>query len=304
MYFPYLRGRKEELLAVLEAAPVLRAHNNVVPIIEPVNNGSKRISRLLDLGFEICIIHNPSKGEFVHPASLPAPIREMFAKQRAIATLRTTPNTTADGIRSFAGRFSRVAFHIAAPPNATALRAIVEVNPTYVIFSDHSEHPSRDMPRDICVRLDDGFRRQAKNQLYGTRPEELTRFHLDEDRRFGHFGDYSIVGNHYPKKGGGQPWSVALHHVFQNGARKSPLIVRHFVSDTGGFAGAAAQKTLEALRKLITFQRTAELLSSDNATPTISKYVELDATSHFPGLGMMKRLAIRHHLELTSTVIQ
>ena len=67
MYFPYLRGKQYELLALKELSTLLGAENAVIPIIEPVRSteGSgldRCLDALSEAGCDFILIMNPSVG--------------------------------------------------------------------------------------------------------------------------------------------------------------------------------------------------------------------------------------------------
>ena len=68
LYFPYLRGKQFELLALKELSPLLGAQQKVLPVIEPVRKpGGSGLDRCLSAvaasGLEFILIMNPSVGE-------------------------------------------------------------------------------------------------------------------------------------------------------------------------------------------------------------------------------------------------
>ena len=68
MYFPYLRGKQFELLALRELVPLMMSNREKIsPIIEPVKNTSTLINTLSELrkgDINFNIIVNPSVGDF------------------------------------------------------------------------------------------------------------------------------------------------------------------------------------------------------------------------------------------------
>lgn len=68
MYFPYVYGRRHELLALRSANSKYLTPELVVPIIEPVKSNSGDLIRCLDiLGKEnkaAIVIANPTQGDF------------------------------------------------------------------------------------------------------------------------------------------------------------------------------------------------------------------------------------------------
>ena len=68
MYFPYLRGRQYELLALKELIENDRMCDSIIPIIEPVKITPTLLNTLLlmnDKGKRYVIINNPSVGSFI-----------------------------------------------------------------------------------------------------------------------------------------------------------------------------------------------------------------------------------------------
>ena len=67
MYFPYLRGRQYELLALCELLDNKRLGKHIIPIIEPVKLSSTLIKTLnvfIQNNSQIAVIHNPQVGSF------------------------------------------------------------------------------------------------------------------------------------------------------------------------------------------------------------------------------------------------
>ena len=77
------------------------------------------------------------------------------------------------------------------------------------------------------------------------------------------------------------------------------MFIYHFKSDTNDAPTDPAGKFSEALNKLIS------ALNSGNShileTSAVHEFRELHARGHFPGLGYVKKLSIKHHLETLAT---
>ena len=67
MYYPYLRGRQFELIALREYALQRGDNNNIVPIIEPVrktfNSMKLALPKLIEGDVKFALILNPQVGE-------------------------------------------------------------------------------------------------------------------------------------------------------------------------------------------------------------------------------------------------
>lgn len=67
MYFPYFRGRQNELLCLRELLQENRLYENVIPIIEPVRFNSTfltTVQKFIEANRKIVIIRNPKVGSF------------------------------------------------------------------------------------------------------------------------------------------------------------------------------------------------------------------------------------------------
>ena len=67
MYFPYLRGRQNELLCLRELLDAGKLSSKVIPIIEPVKFSSTLFSTLTifnDMGLLVILILNSELGSF------------------------------------------------------------------------------------------------------------------------------------------------------------------------------------------------------------------------------------------------
>ena len=67
MYFPYFRGRQNELLCLRELLQENRLYENVIPIIEPVRFNSTfltTVQKFIEANRKIVSIRNPKVGSF------------------------------------------------------------------------------------------------------------------------------------------------------------------------------------------------------------------------------------------------
>ena len=108
------------------------------------------------------------------------------------------------------------------------------------------------------------------------------------------FGDFLMVGDDYTESGG-PAYAVAIHITFIDPDRDDEMRIFHFVSDRQDTPTDPAGKFAEALAKLI-----AQLNSKTNKvyeSSAITEFRELAARGHFPGLGYVKKLSMKHHIE-------
>jgi len=67
MYFPYVRGRQYELLALKELIMTERLSEHITPILEPVKLSStlsKTMEEFVKRNRNLCVICNPAVGSF------------------------------------------------------------------------------------------------------------------------------------------------------------------------------------------------------------------------------------------------
>jgi hypothetical protein len=122
----------------------------------------------------------------------------------------------------------------------------------------------------------------------------VTAHHDHRDTTYGHFGGYSIQGDHY-RDGGGPAGNVAIHHVYLIGPKPSDLRISQFVS------AAHPDVTVmwhDAISQLVADLPARAALTPLNETPECNEYRALHVSRAFPGLGKMKEYGIRNHLSL------
>ncbi|KRN99924.1 hypothetical protein IV57_GL002257 [Companilactobacillus kimchiensis] len=112
------------------------------------------------------------------------------------------------------------------------------------------------------------------------------------------FGDYSMVGHVYFDKGMPSR-AIALHliYVTQDGT----LRIHHFVSDSNEHMSGQKEKFFEALDKMVTWCN--ENIRGLNSTPALESLLAYDGQEKFPGLGIIKKLSLMHHLQLMNRLL-
>ena len=302
-YFPFLRGKQNELLALKSLASKIAESEKIIPIVEPVNwnpTTQGAIREFLNSAMQFLLVCNPAKGEFsAYHAGLTKSIVEsgLMSSRDWTPALRVDTATQAGEVKRFREKYSsfRVAFiYDGRPRRSTTLDQIQKAKVAHHIFM--ANRVDREYVQNTPIRkrviIEDRFRRQARNAAY----PDIELF-TDRNTRTGNprnidFGDFSIVGDYYTETGG-PAHAVALHHIHFD-RNSSMLLVTHFKSDRRHTAVDTAGKTLEALDHLVAGLR--QLRPSN--TSACKEYRELHAAQWYRGLGYMKRLAIKHHLEV------
>jgi hypothetical protein len=305
MYFPYLRGKQEEQLAVLEANSNIYAQNKVFPIFEPcilANSNINRYASMCNKGIPFIIIVNSQVGKNPIPTS--TQVGDMINNQLApynnfIVGYIITSNTTQRQIQRFMSDFPnhRKAFVHEGQFNTPQFFQTINQDVTYHIFKE--ERTNQQYSGIVGngtdnVLLKDGFNKQVRNSNY--RGQELFSdlYYTYINSGYYGFGDYQTIG--YPfANGGGPANAVAIHLTYKNG---NSIYVEHFVSTNGGDTAAMF---MQALNNLIAAVNAAppRFITSTGLNDFISFYNR----PHYPGLGYVKRSSIKHHLELVASLI-
>jgi hypothetical protein len=149
------------------------------------------------------------------------------------------------------------------------------------------------IPAGQRVMISDRFHRQARNADY---PDH--EFFSDMNTLPGNpnridFGDYSIVGDHFTETGG-PAYAVVVHHIHYQGGTPGPLEISHFISDDTDTAVNTSGKIIQAVHNLVAAMPGLQ----PNNTGVCHEYQVMDQGQISHGLGYLKRLAIKHHLEI------
>lgn len=311
-YFPYLRGKQEELLALHELGDFLSTVGELCPIVEPVKeikkpeskNPLKEYQRQVEAGYPIGFIMNPSHGEF---RRTPEPTRRALLQEHLaphanfIPTLLVAPTTPVTDLASFAATWQREVgiVHAGMFPHPEAIAATLQGRIKFQVFRrDRTNLVYRQQCSEgISVLLGDGFTRAERNKDYPEREFFSDLLYSHAQYGYGGFGDFLTQGDYF-SPGGGAAIAVAIHLT---NAVAGDLWVHHFLSERKDGKGVDTPgKFLEALTKACTFIRSPENYC---LTRACRDFLELEANSHYPGLGRAKRISLKHHLELVGTAL-
>lgn len=311
MYHPYLRGKQNELILLRENANLI-ACSSITPIIEPVKKNltpfNKAINSLIVENAEFIIIVNPKHGDFkLNPAPLIENIEENISgyENFSIAYI-IDANSTPSQIENFLNEneHKSIAFIHNGFSSSKELASILNTydNIEKHIFMDNQKIYQRPFKRENVKRIliRDGFKKRDSNIEYPNN-ESFSELHLTyTDEGMDGFGDFLINGNNYSETGG-PAYNVAIHLTYLN--EDEIMDVRHFLSNKEEVPTPKdpAGKFSEALEKLINAtEKEGSLILKSKA---YEKFKELHRTEHFPGLGVVKKISMQHHLELLSKFI-
>lgn len=291
MYFPYLRGRQYELLALKELAQKELISNLIIPVVEPIKITSTFNSTIKiynDMNLPLALIMNPCVGNIVG---------DNTNKLLTYITGSIMPSVIIDdSAKDFINKNIEISELIAILTSHDYVEEykdlFVDTFPKYSLCSD--ERQIRRAVTNNKVLFEDKFIKQIKNSDYINCDDEFfseDHIYYKEEGYCG-FGDYSIVGNNY-EESGFSPRAVAIHIVYF--AKDNTLRIHHFVSDSNYGIEDVAGKFYEAVSKLSIWSKELEYKQYTFALSTLLDYAN---KGYYPGLPTIKKLSIMHHLEL------
>lgn len=314
MYYPYLRGKQFELLALRELAGQLDLAATVRPIVEPVRlatgSGLRRFTdQMRSKDITQGIVINPSVGDLASPdgsatilqfladtdpaQTYPAVLvrrREQVERDLALLASASLPH---DRIIAVIDGSLPTELYGAAGELLAQFPGRVDVVPPEA----RGRHLSR-LGSQESVILSDPFPNEPRNADYiGKAPQFFSDDYVyyRQDGYAG-FGDYQTIGRDWTD-GGFSPRVVAIHWTYVD-EEGGPIMIRHFTSTTNYDTSDVGGKFLEAARSLKAFldERQIDTLAADS----IRAHVEAET---YPGLGVVKKYSIQNHIQLVSSLI-
>lgn len=299
MYFPYLRGRQFELIALRDLVDKGVLSDKIIPIIEPVKLSStliKTIESYGKKGKQLGIIVNPKVGGFKIDIeekknqklknSLLTSLKENdYILYMILLSANLNPD---EFIKNHKDNMGTICDNKDAIPVYEANFAKMKVK--YNLIPDESGF--RRKIRNNRVLLADKFNKQERNNDYieiDDEPFSEDHLYYVDDGYIG-FSDYTVVGKEYNDTGFA-PYAVAIHIVYFESDKS--LRVKHFVSDSNDDISDPAGKFQEALSKLVEWNKKKQI-----KTVAMKEFEDLYRREAYPGLGTVKKLSIMHHLEL------
>lgn len=307
MYFPYIRGRQYELLALRELAANNLLGNFVMPVIEPVKLSPtliKTIAEYIRVKHPVAVIRNPAVGSFMkdYKEAKADSNEEAHKKEfiklyedtlivKAIIMRGDTPSLLSHWDKNGVQKQELLVINTDRDYLDLFDQEFGRNNPRYALIPDESTFRRR--IKHNRVILDDKFEKQNRNADYQEAEDEFfseDHLYFDDDGLKG-FADYSIIGNNY-QEAGFAPYAVAIHIVYF--AADNSLRIKHFVSDSNEDISNPAKKFYEAVSKLNDWYQANHFPLTLGLSTLLQHY----ENQTYPGLGSVKKLSVMHHLEL------
>jgi len=309
MYCPILKGKQFELAALRELIGAVNS-DNIRPLIEPINLSlgpvASTVAELFAAGIASWVVINPSQGEFISNPGLDISFllnQQLSGVSNGVATYVPCIKIIDDGdaiaralLREAPGSF------VAYVEGTISSALLVELMRASIVVlngdkNDYSVWHS--LPFVVIYR--DGFDKKSRNLDYGVE-SFYSKLHLDY-RGYANaigFGDYTVLCERLIE-GGGPAYVVTIHLSYLDPVRSTDMYVRHFSS----FSDNASQsdpggKFRESLTLLVSYV---------HANPTkfvntvgLQEFFNFHQSGHYPGLGIVKKLSIKHHIQTLSTL--
>lgn len=318
MYYPYFRGRQNELLCLRELLKEDRLSEKIVPVLEPVKFSStffSTLNKFVEKDKEIIIVMNPAVGKFIKEYKT----KLSDAKQDE---QNVKLNTTLEEYKKILkDRHIRKAYLVNKRTIEKILKLPVEERRAIYLLNqnkgddnfyiEHGEQllvAASFIPKDedfkdevqgAAIILEDCFQKAKRNVDYIARQDDsFSKNHLIFAKRgYQGFSDYSIVGNEY-EESGFAPLAIAIHIVYFGA--KNELRVHHFVSDSNENISDPARKFEEAMEKLVQWEKINQI----NWTKGLKSLINYYENGRFPGLGVIKKFSLMHHVELMGKFLE
>ena len=175
-------------------------------------------------------------------------------------------------------------------------QVIQESKEAVLTFVNHDIAPNVLRLLHNVVLCGDFFRSQLRNADY---PEEssfsaLHTYYNGYQNSVVGFSDYTITGQDFSESGG-PAYVVTIHISYIDPKRFNEMFIRHYLSYEDGTPAQPGAKFLSALQLLIKDIESRSVPFVD--TTALSELVALSTKQHFPGLGQVKKICIKHHIE-------
>lgn len=309
MYHPYFRGKQFELIAIRETAKIM-AEAKFTPIIEPVRETlsglEKTLKAICEADGKAIVIVNPSCGDHsANGQNISQLLRDSFIHHGGISAGILLHDDMDESLiltllaehKHHKPCFIHAGF---SEPTSLSLKTKGLVD-KHVFIEKFCGKLYRKYFNDADrVLLRDGFNKK-KNADYPML-EIFSDLHITypEEGMQG-FGDFLIVGDDY-SEGGGPAYAVAIHLTFIDANKENIMYINHFVSVTNDTPTDPAGKFAQALSKLIIKLNDSPLQFFKSSAITEFKY--LHENGHFPGLGTVKKLSMKHHIETLANFME
>jgi hypothetical protein len=306
IYFPYLRAKQAELIAVERSRTVLATNGRILPVLEPVrvNTGplTKRARVFGAAGLSVSLVMNPQVGELYGNApAITALLAGMRSAGATVVPALIVHNQLQLGeVQTFqTGIFQGLSIYVhVGVPAAPVLAAIPKIAPAINLFHEGRTSAGHQNPFVSRALLRDAFRSQVRNANYPAQ-SFFSDLHLTyAGNGYVGFGDFATLDSEF-NEGGGPPYAIAIHMTEDFQAQGT--YCNHFLSTSNATQANPGGKFGEAVAALDAHVRANP--GKLDFSVACQELLRHHTNGHFPGLAENKRLSIQHHLELMARTV-
>lgn len=313
MYYPYLRGKQFELLALREFSNEYNNNSKIVPIIEPVKkqvNGLNAAAlSMIKNGMKFAVILNPSDGDYKHTGidndilmSLTA-LTDDRDNWIPAYIYKHNGKTLLDHAKQNKLSNLMIIFPSGADVNDEVLMEFLSKDEVAFVVSGNLSNNRSARGRLLrlgkaLISLEDRFNERPRNADYANEVDEIFSedFAYYQDDRLAGFADYTPMAKDFIE-GGMLPYAIAIHLTYQKS--DDQIFVHHFVSDNNFDQSNIRGKFHEAAVKIAPFFNNG--LYHTSAVDELIR--RADSDDGYPGLGYIKKLSVKNHLELITHIL-
>ncbi|MCI2081878.1 MAG: sce7725 family protein [Bacteroidales bacterium] len=313
MYYPYLRGKRFELKALRDYSAENPNEEKIIPIIEPVNESLNAlklaIDQMLENRLRFAIILNPNDGDFKHSTvsfDLISTKPELIDEQDQwipAYLYQGDPSGLNDAITASEWDHVMLIFKTCVETDKADVMTLISNPKIETVVNNFGNMISRRIRKGLLdagksiVCLNDCFINQRKNADYANVEDEFfsEMFYYFRDEGFSGFADYTALPSEYIE-GGMLPYALVIHLTYKRD--EDQIYIHHFVSDHNFDQSNIRLKFNEAAGKIEHF-----FANRDRTTSVNELISRANTNDGYPGLGYLKELSVKNHLELVKRLI-
>lgn len=281
-YYPYFRGKQFDLLALKTLALAGRLSEEITPIIEPVKNSASLkglVKEFQRLDQSFLLVDNPQAGDFLTETGYQALEELPVAKAHIM-----DQNALTDGKSQVL--IVQNALPILRETGVQTFQQPVVVPQEFRVL-EKLQAP-KILSEDPFTRIRNSGYQELADEFFTDSYRTFSR------RGFVGYSDFSLDSRiyyeqTYPSK------TMVLHLVYPV---KEGLRIRHYTS--GEEPEALRDKFLAIMAEV---RSDLDLLSGGEVTLGLTLLLENLAAGKFPGMGVMRKASLMHHLEIMGRVL-
>lgn len=302
MYYPYLRARQFELIAIRELLQETASLDKIFPVLEPIKEevGNLNIAhnKMQEYDFHCFLIINPQVGKTKKDLNYFLNYISELDNCKFIPAFIYVDN--GDYIKESIQQYNIDKCMIIGLDSFSNEEEFKELCTHQSINDIMILDPGkfRGIDRFVkslgknYIRLDDLFEKQSKNADYLEIPahkfSEEHLYFLDE--RYSGFSDFTTLPSEYVE-GGSTPRAVVIHFTYLNVEEGNQIWIRHFTSEENDTIANVQGKFAKAAEKTLIFCNEQDF--SNSAIEELRRYFN---EQKYPGLGTVKKISIKNHL--------